>query len=100
VSGKADEKHSVATRNEGKSIIAGISWNFGQRGVMRQNEPPTNGVHRVRRQLKDTIEHESTALEENVTPVPTIIFHYVVGFRFDPKVKSNEQKSADPSKIV
>lgn len=40
----------------------------------------TDGVHRVRRELKDTVEDEVTPLEETVAPVPTVIFDDVVSF--------------------
>lgn len=49
----------------------------------------TNGVHGVRRQLKDTIEHESTTLKEHVSPIPAIIFYDVMSLSFDPKVERN-----------
>lgn len=54
-----------------------------------KNKPPTNGVHGVRRQLKDTIKYESAALEEDVAPVPPIVFYDIVRLRFDPEIESD-----------
>lgn len=57
----------------------------------------TDRVHRMRRKFKDAIEDKCTALEEDVSPVPTIVFDYVMSFGFDPKVKRDEGDPTQPS---
>lgn len=34
--------------------------------------------------LEYTIEDERTTLEENITPVPAVIFHHIMRFGFHP----------------
>jgi hypothetical protein len=51
----------------------------------------------VRRELEDTIEYKGTALEENITPVPTIVLDDVVRFRFYPEVECDQCETANPS---
>jgi hypothetical protein len=51
----------------------------------------------VRRELEDAIEYEGTALEEDVTPVPTIVLDNVVCFCFYPEVECDQCEAANPS---
>jgi hypothetical protein len=44
----------------------------------------------MRGQLKNAVEDESATLEEHITPVPSVVLHNIVSFRFYPEVKSNE----------
>lgn len=52
----------------------------------------------MRCQLEDTVEDESAALEEHITPVPTIVFHDMMGLSFDPEIECDQDKAADPSR--
>jgi len=57
---------------------------------------PTNGVHRVWGQFKYTIKNEVSALEEAVTPVPTVVFNHVVGLGLNPEIEANESNATKP----
>ena len=49
------------------------------------------------RQLKDTVEDKGAALEEDVSPVPAVVFDPVVSFGLDPQIKSNKRQPANPA---
>lgn len=51
----------------------------------------------MRSQFEYAIKDEGTALEENVTPVPSVIFYYIVGFCFDPEVEAYQRYASNPS---
>lgn len=48
-------------------------------------------------QFKYTIEDKCTALEKYITPIPTIVLHYVVCFGLDPNIKTNKSNATKPS---
>ena len=54
----------------------------------------------MRRELEYAVEYERTALEEDVAPVPAIVFHDVMRLGFDPQVESNQCNTTDPSHHV
>lgn len=56
----------------------------------------TDGVHGVRRELKDTIKNKVTALEEDVAPVPPVVLYYVVCFGLHPQVECDQCYATDP----
>ena len=49
------------------------------------------------RQLEYTIEYESSALEEDIAPIPSVVFHDVVGLCLDPYIECNEDDATDPA---
>lgn len=50
----------------------------------------------MRRHFEDSVEHESATLEEDIAPVPAIIFDDMMSFGLDPKVKRYQDYPADP----
>ena len=56
----------------------------------------TDGIHGVGREFEDTVEHEGTALEEDIAPVPAIVLDDVVRLGLDPEVERDESDAADP----
>ena len=47
-------------------------------------------------QFKYTIKDKCATLEENITPIPTIVLHHVVCFSLDPNVKTDKGNAAKP----
>ena len=56
----------------------------------------TDGIHGVGREFEDAVEHEGTALEEDVAPVPAIVLDDVVSLCLNPDVERDEDESAEP----
>lgn len=50
----------------------------------------------MRCELKDTIEHQCTTLEEAVAPIPPVVLHDMMRLGFDPKVERDQRNAADP----
>ena len=36
-------------------------------------------------------------MEEYIAPVPSVIFHYMMSFRLDPKIERDQGKASDPT---
>lgn len=101
VTGKTDEQYRVASSNERQAIISGVACRNGNEtstadilGFML-----TDRVHRVGSKLEDTIKDQCTTLEEDVAPIPSIIFDDIVSFSFDPQIESDEGDTAYPPRI-
>ena len=54
-------------------------------------------VHGMRRELEDAVKDEVASLEEDVAPVPAVVFDDMVRLRLDPEVERDETEAADPS---
>lgn len=54
----------------------------------------------MRCKLEHAIKDQVAALEEDVTPVPTIILHDAVCFRFDPEIERDQCDTAHPANEV
>ena len=52
----------------------------------------------MRSQLEDTIERQSTSLEEHITPVPAIVLYDMMGLSLDPEVERDEGETTNPPK--
>lgn len=63
-------------------------------------ERPTDRVHRMRCELEHTIEDQVTALEEDITPIPAVIFHDTMCFCLDPKIERDQRNTANPANKV
>ena len=51
----------------------------------------------MRRQLEYTIKHKRATLEEDVAPVPAIVFHDMVCLRLDPDIERDKDNATDPA---
>ena len=58
----------------------------------------TDRIHGVRGELEDAVKHQVAALEEDIPPVPAVVFDNVMRFCLDPKVEGNESNAAYPSR--
>jgi len=47
--------------------------------------------------LEHTIKNQRTTLEENVPPVPTVVFDDAMRFCFHPEVERDQGNTSDPS---
>jgi hypothetical protein len=54
----------------------------------------------VRCELEHAIKDQVTTLEEDITPVPAVILHDAVRFRFDPEIERDQCDTADPANKV
>ena len=48
------------------------------------------------RQFEDSIKDEGATLEEDVAPIPTIVFDDMMSFSLDPKIESNKCEATNP----
>ena len=51
----------------------------------------------MRGKFKDAIEDEGPTLEEDITPVPTVIFDDVMSFCFYPDVENDQEHATNQS---
>ena len=51
----------------------------------------------MRSELKNAIEDKSTTLKEYITPIPTIVLHYMMCLSLHPEVKGDKSDTPDPT---
>lgn len=56
-------------------------------GVHSRIQVQTDRIHGMWRKFKNAVEYEGTALEEDIAPVPPVVFYDVVRFGFYPEVE-------------
>lgn len=51
----------------------------------------------MRGEFKNPVKDKGAALEEDIAPVPAIVFYNIVSFCLHPKIESYQGYSSDPS---
>ena len=54
----------------------------------------------MRCELEHAIKDQATTLEEDISPVPAVILHDAVRFRFNPEIERDECETANPANKV
>lgn len=57
----------------------------------------TDRIHWVRSELKHAIEDKCATLEEDIAPVPSVVFDDMVCLCLHPNVKGDEYETTQPS---
>ena len=50
------------------------------------------------RKLKHAVKYKCAPLEEDIAPIPPIVFYDVVRFCFDPEVERDQSQATNPSR--